>query len=164
MPAPLGFALINFAIFAAIMYRLAGRPLREFVSARHIGIKKELSEASELRRAADEKLKEAEARLAGIDQEIEKLVSGIRAEAEAEKARLIATAEAEAARIQRDAQALMASEMSRLERELRREVVDAALAAAEKMLREGVTADDQRKLTERYITGLESAPSPTVRS
>jgi F-type H+-transporting ATPase subunit b len=162
MPPPLGFALFNFVVFAGIMYRLAGRPLREFVQARHITIKKDLDEAATLRRAAEARMKEYEARLAGLDAEIAGLVAGLRKDAEAEKSRIIASAEKEAARIRVDAERQIQTEMGQLKRELRREVVEVALAAAEKILQGNLRADDQRHLVDKYLTAIESAPAPAA--
>ena len=160
MPPPLGFALINFAIFALIMYRLAGRPLREFVQARHITIKQDLDEAAALRRQAEAKMKEYEARLGGLDAEIAKIVADLRKDAETEKQRIIAAAEKEAARIRKDAEHQIATEMGQLKRALRKEVVEVAIASAEKILAGAVRADDQRRLVDSYLTAIESTPAP----
>src|SRR5437879_704165 len=44
-PPPFGFALINFAIFLAIMSRLAWKPLKQYVRERHDSIANNLHEA-----------------------------------------------------------------------------------------------------------------------
>ncbi|HEX2567932.1 MAG TPA: ATP synthase F0 subunit B [Polyangia bacterium] len=154
MPPPFGMALINFCIFAFIMYRLAGQPLMESVRTRHLKIKKDLDEAAELRQAAAAKLKEYESRLAAVDAEVNGLINQLRAEAEAEKTQLIAQAEVEAERIRRDAESQIATEMLRIRRELRREVVEAAMATARKVLAENTTPEDQRRLAEQYLREL----------
>ena len=165
MPAPFGFALVNFVVFAGIMYRLAAKPLREFVATRHLTIRKDLDEAAAMRRDADEKLRQSNAKLEAVDAEMDALVAKLRADAESEKARLVAAAEVEAERIRKDAQTQIATEMGRLRRELKREVVDLAMATATKLLVEGVKPADQHKLAERYLASLEApAASTTTRS
>src|SRR5262249_54153888 len=99
LPPPFGFAIINFLIFAAIMYKLAAKPLKSFIAERHSGIRKALDEASALHKEAVEKLKGYEARISNIDAEINQLLAQIKQEAEAEKARLIAAAEDQAKRL-----------------------------------------------------------------
>lgn len=164
MPPPFGMALINFCIFAFIMYRLAGQPLMEAVRTRHLKVKKDLDEAAELRQAAAAKLKEYENRLAAVDGEVTALINQLRAEAEAEKTQLIASAETEAERIRRDAESQIATEMLRIRRELRREVVEAAMATARKVLAENTTAEDQRRLAEQYLRELAGAAGSEARS
>ena len=163
MPPPFGMALINFCIFAFIMYRLAGQPLMEAVRTRHLKVKKDLDEAAELRQAAAAKLKEYENRLAAVDAEVNTLINQLRADAEAEKAQLIANAETEAERIRRDAESQIATEMLRIRRELRREVVEAAIATARKVIAENTTAEDQKRLAEQYLRELADAAGPEAR-
>ena len=161
MPPPFGFALINFAVFALIMYRLAARPLREFVKTRHLTIKNDLEEAAKLKAAAQEKLHEYEQRIAGIDKEIADLVAQVRAEAEAEKQRIVAQAAEQAKRLAADAEAQIKTELSRARARLRKEAVEAAVATAESLLREKLSADDQKKLAERFVGELEGAKALT---
>lgn len=162
MPPPFGFALLNFAVFAGIMYRLAAKPLRDFVATRHVTIKRDLDEAKGIRQAAEAKLAEYQAKLAGLDKEVADLVATIKKDAEGEKQRIIAASEVEAQRLRKDAEAQIASEIDRLRRELRREVVDAALAQARKLVAEKATGDDQKRLAERYLASLESAKPTTT--
>ena len=165
MPGPFGFALINFAVFGFIMFRLAGKPLTEFVRTRHLTIKKDLDEAAALRAEAAAKLRSYEEKIAGIDAEIDALVGEIRKAAEAEKARIVAAAAEQAARLRADAETEIKNEINRTRRELRREAVGAALVAAEALIREKLGADDQRRLADRYVVELEeNAPAAAVRS
>jgi F-type H+-transporting ATPase subunit b len=155
LPPPFGFALINFAIFAAIMYKLAAKPLKSFVRDRHDQIRKALDEAAKLRREAEAKLKEYEKKVANVDAEIEALLTSIKQEAEAEKARLQAAAEAQAKKLKVDAQKQIEAEIVRAREELRATVVEAAISSAEQILRSQTAPDDQRKMAERYVANIE---------
>jgi F-type H+-transporting ATPase subunit b len=157
LPPPFGFALINFGIFALIMYRLAGKPLKNFVAERHTSIRKDLDEASRLRQEAEAKLKEYERKVAGVEAEIDALVKGIQQEAETEKQRILAAAAEQAARLKVDAQKQIAAEIARARTELRRGVIEAAVAAADEILKKQIGADDQRKMAERYVVELEQS-------
>jgi F-type H+-transporting ATPase subunit b len=156
LPPPFGFALINFAIFLAIMGKLAWKPLKQFVADRHDGIAKNLHEAAELRAAAEATLKQYQEKIRGIDREIETLLAQIRKEAETEKARIMAAAEADAKRLKLDAEKQIAAEIDRARRELRRGVIEAAVAAAEQSLQKHIAADDQRKMAEKYVADVEA--------
>jgi ATP synthase F0 subunit b len=155
-PPPFGFALVNFGIFLAIMSRLAWKPLKQFMSDRHDEIAKNLDEAAKLRAAAEQTLKQYEDKIGGIDREIETLLAQIKKEAEAEKVRIMAAAEADAKRLKEDAERQIAAEIDRARRELRRGVIEAAVAAAQDSLKKNIAADDQRKMAEKYVSDVEA--------
>ena len=155
-PAPFGYALINFGIFVAIMLRFARKPFKQFVSDRHDTIAKNLDEAAALRAEAEATLKKYEQKIAGIDGEIDTLLAQIRKEAEADKARIMAAAEADAKRLKEDAERQIAAEIEAARRELRRGVIEAAVAAAEQSLKKNIAADDQRKMAEKYVHDVEA--------
>jgi F-type H+-transporting ATPase subunit b len=155
-PPPFGFALVNFGIFLAIMSRLAWRPLKQFMITRHDTIANDLDAASRLRAEAEATLKQYEAKIGGLDREIDTLLATIRKEAEAEKARIMAAAEAEAKRLKEDAERQIAAEIDRARRELRRGVIEAAVAAAQESLHKNIAADDQRKMAEKYVADVEA--------
>ncbi|HZS38197.1 MAG TPA: F0F1 ATP synthase subunit B [Polyangia bacterium] len=155
LPPPFGFALVNFGIFALIMYRLAGKPLKNFVAERHSSIRKDLDEASRLRKEAEAKLHEYEQKVSNVEAEIDSLVKSIQREAEAEKERILAAAAEQATRLKADAQKQIEAEIARARSELRRGVIEAAVAAADEILKQQIGADDQRKMAERYVTDLE---------
>ncbi len=139
-PPPFGFALVNFGIFLAIMSRLAWRPLKQYMVERHDDIAKNLDEAAKLRAEAEATLKQYEAKIGGLDREIETLLKQIRQEAETEKARIMAAAEADAKRLKEEAERQIAAEIDRARRELRRGVIEAAVAAAR-----GVAEEEPRR-------------------
>jgi F-type H+-transporting ATPase subunit b len=155
-PPPFGFALINFAIFLAIMSRLAWKPLKAFMQTRHDGIAQDLHEAARLRTEAEATLKTYEAKLAGLDADIDTLLVQVRKEAETEKARIIASAESDAERLKVDAERQIAAEIDRARRELRRGVIEAAVAAADEALQKHIGAEDQRKMAEHYVADVET--------
>ena len=155
-PPPFGFALVNFGLFLAVLYRLAGKPLMSFVRERHDRIAHDLNEAAKLRKAAEAELAEYQRKVAGAEQEVETLLTQIRKEAEADKQRIIAAAEAQALRLKEDAERQVEAEIARARAELRKEVVEAAVRAAEQTLKAAVGGEDQRKMAERYVGDLES--------
>jgi F-type H+-transporting ATPase subunit b len=154
-PPPFGFALINFFIFLGVMGRLAWKPLQKFVRDRHDGIAKDLDAAAKLRAEAEAQLKQYEAKIAGINVEIDTLLAQIHKEAEQEKARIIAAAEADAKRLRDEAERQIQTEIEAARRELRRGVIEAAVTAADEALKKNIAADDQRKMAERYVADVE---------
>ena len=155
MPPPFGFALINFAVFAAIMYRLAAKPLADYTANRHATIRKDLDEATALHHQADAKLKEYGAKIAGLDAEIDALVAAVRSDAAEDKARIIAEAEQQAIRLRQEAEVQIQVELRRMRSALKVEAVNAAIAAAEQILAASATAQDQQRLVERFVSELD---------
>jgi ATP synthase F0 subunit b len=159
-PPPFGYALVNFVLFFGVMYKLAAKPLRTFVADRHDRIAKDLDEAARLRQAAEAQLKEYERKVQNVDAEVDQLIKQLQTEAEADKARIIAAAEAQARKLKEDAQRQIEAEIARARDELRAAVVDAAVSAAEQLVKAQIGADDQRKMAESYVGELErAAPS-----
>ncbi len=157
LPPPYGWAIVNFLVFGAILSRILWRPLKQGFVERHRQIKDELDEATRLRQAAAAQLDEYQKKVAYAEQEVTTLLTQIRAEAEADRARIVAAAEAEAVRLRAEADRQIQVEIERARTELRKEAVEAALKAAQEILRRGVTAEDQHRLAERYVADLDGA-------
>jgi F-type H+-transporting ATPase subunit b len=156
-PQPFLAALFNFIVLGLLLGRFGYPPIVQFVKDRHDQIGKDLTEAERLRVEAEARLKEYEAKIANLDHEIATLLQGIKAEGEAERARIIAAAEEQAERLRRDAESTIAQDMKRARSEIEQEVVTAAMATAEKILRERINETDQRGFVERYLVGLSTA-------
>ena len=156
LPPPFGWAVVNFFIFLGILSRILWKPLKSGWIARHDTIKGELAEARRLHKEAEGQLAEYTRKVQNVNAEVDALVAQLRKEAEADRVRLIAAADAEAQRIKGEADRQIKAEIERARAELRREAVNAAVAAAEGILRRDVTADDQRRLAERYLGELDA--------
>lgn len=154
MPPGLLFALLNFAVFAGLLVKFAGPKLTGYLRSRHETVKGQLDEAGRLRAEARAKLDEYNRRIAGLDQEVSKLMHEILAEGEAERDAILAQARSQAEAMKREARARIENEIARARLSLEREVVSAAVAAAEKVLRERTTADDQARLFDSFIANL----------
>ncbi|MFI5289742.1 MAG: hypothetical protein ACHQ17_08835 [Polyangia bacterium] len=159
-PPPFGFAIVNFLVFAGIMYKLCKKPLRGFLLERHLGIRRDLDEAARLRLEAERQLEEYQRKVENVDGEIETLLGNIRKEAEQEKARIIAAAEAQSARLKADAERQIEAEIARARLELRRGAIEAAISVATKLVESQIGADDQRRMAERYVADLEKSTAP----
>jgi F-type H+-transporting ATPase subunit b len=154
------FALFNFAVFLGLLVKFAGPKLATHLRTRHDSIKEQLQEAARLRREAREKLEEYGRRIAGVDAEVDRLIGEIRAETEAEKQMILEQARHQADAMKRDAERRIESEIARARGMLEREVVAAAVAAAEKLLGERTTAADQTRMFDTFLETLAPASRP----
>ena len=157
MPAPFLYLVGNFILLLAILAWKAKPAARKAAEARHDEIQKALTEAANLRSQAKAKLDEYESKLAAAEKEISSMVEGMRADAEADKKRIIAAAEAQAAALKKDADERINAEILRARTLLTREVANAASAAAEQLIRDKATAQDQTKLVDTFIGDVAKA-------
>lgn len=161
MAAPFVLVLVNFGILLILLGWKAVPPLRRYADNRHVLIRDALAEASLLREEARRKLDEYNDKIKDVESEVDQLIAGIRADAESEKTRIIAEAERQAAALKRDAEQRIAADIQRARVQLEREVATAAVAAAEKILRERMTPGDQKGLVDGFIGDL-PASRPTT--
>ena len=159
MAPPMLFAILNFAIFALILYFKAGPALTKYFATRHETIKDALEEAAKLQAAAKDKLKEYSSRIADADAEVNALIEQIRRDAEEERNKLVADAKRQAERMKLDAEARIESEFLAARRELEREVVAKAAEVAEALLTKNTSSVDQGNLFTAFITDLKSSTS-----
>ena len=167
LPPPFLLALLNFAVLAFLLGKFVAPSVVRMVRDRHDTVSKQLAESARLRAEAEAKLAEYTRLVAGLEGELTRLTDGIRAEAADEKRRAIAEAEARAKRIAADAEQQIAAELVRVRTELERELVLAAIAAAEAQLKKSTTDGDQRGLAETFVKQLAQSPrgtSPNQRS
>lgn len=146
-----GFSFFNFAVLVGILLYFGGPRIRELLAKRHATIKKDVEEARALREQAELRLREYEARLAGIEREMAELIEGIKQEAEAEAVRIIRAAEEAAERLHKEAEFLLGQEQRQLEIELRREAAGLAVELARKILLGKMTDLDQRRLLDQFV-------------
>jgi F-type H+-transporting ATPase subunit b len=149
------FRWLNFVlVFGGIAYLLAkvGRPL---FHNRAEAVANAIAEATRLREEAEARLREAEAKLAGLEREIAALRAEARREGAAEADRIRALARYEAEKIARAAQL----EIQVAERAVRMELKAAgarlAIDRAESLLRGEITPQAESALFRGFVRDLE---------
>lgn len=155
MSPPFVFMLANFAILMWLLVKYLLPAGQKMSVERHDAIKNALDEAAKLRDEAKAKLAEYESRVKNLDAEIKSLVDGIRADAEADKARILEQAQQQSAQLKKEAEQRIAAEIELARTQLTKEVTAAAAQATEKLLKEKVTAEDQRGLVTTFIKNVE---------
>ena len=142
---------VNFLVFAAILIKLVARPAKEFFAKRSQGIAQSLEDLEARKTAAAQALKEAEARLALVEAEREKIIQQYLAEGEVEKAKILEKAELVAARLKEMAALTIQQETKKATQDLKQEVVELATQLAEDLIKKKVTPTDQQQLVEEYL-------------
>ena len=150
----LGWRVLNFLIFAAILYFAAAKPIKNFLNGRIEGIRKELDTAEKEKEIAEKKLKDYLGRLADLESEIQEIQDTLKKEGEVERDRIIEAANEAAEKIKQQAIFSANQEVKKAVASIREEVADAAVALAEKMLVKDLKKEDQKRLVSEYLQGL----------
>jgi F-type H+-transporting ATPase subunit b len=153
--------VINFGILIAGYYYLGRKPIAAALKNRRDNIAREIEEAQRMRKEAEKRAKLYQGKLERLEAEMEATREGLVRAGEAERERLVLEAEAKAERMRKDAEFLVEQELKQLRVDLQRDTVEAAIAAAEELLRKRVTAADQERLAEDYLADLARTPAQT---
>lgn len=145
---------VNFGVLVGLLVYLARKPTKAFLVSRRAAVVEGLDEAQKMKAAAEAKYEEYQTRLANLDTELAQIKEEIIASGEAERERIVAEAERKAARLRRETEFLIEQQLKQLRVDLTKETVETAMAAAEKVLRERATDDDQQRLAKAYLTKL----------
>jgi F0F1-type ATP synthase membrane subunit b/b' len=146
--------LINFGILAAGYYLLGRKPIAAGLQARRDTIVKDIEEAQRMKHEAEARARVYQSKLETLEVELQSARDSLLGAGQAEKERIVREAEAKAERMQRDAEFLVEQELKQIRGNLWRETVEAAVLAAEDLLKKRVTPADQERLAEDYLADL----------
>lgn len=152
---PFGFALINFAVFIAILARVFGKSFVDFLRNRHHEVRRAIDRAREVQQNAEKHLRQLEERSRNLEAEIAELLANYRRLAESERAAIVQRAEAEAQSLLKDAEAQAQAAIAQAKRQLEQQTALLAVELAEKLVKSRITDDDQKRLSEQYLRELE---------
>ncbi len=157
-PRPgLGFLLINFAVLLGLLEVVLFRNLRGMHAEKRAAIKDQLDKASAARKEAEKIIAEYRGKVDSLDEEVESLMSQAEKRAKDDYARIVEEAKVEAEKIKAAARAQAEREAKMRVAKIEAEVVDQALAAAEKALRQQFGAAEQRKAIDDYVSEIGDA-------
>ena len=142
---------VNFIALVIILVKFLAKPIGSGLSGRRRQIQEELEALQVKRDEAERSYKEFEARLAGMEKEMESVVDKAVAMAEDEKVRILKEAEKSAEDIKRQAEAAVDAAVVEAKRSLQEEVADKAAAMAEELIVKNLTPKDQVTITEQYL-------------
>lgn len=154
--ADLGWRVLNFVIFAAIIYFAGAKSAKSFLGARVDGIRAQLESAEKAKSEAEAKASDLFRKMESLESEVREIEDTLRREGEVERDRIIEAAEAAAQKIKEQAKLSAEQELKRSVEAIKREAVEAALVLAEKMVSQGLGKEDQKRLVSEYVDSLGS--------
>jgi len=139
---------ITFFIVLVILGAKAWRPMIKALENRENFIKESLEEAEAARKEADKVAAEYEAMVAEARKEAQKIVAAGKETAERLKVEILNEAQAKSTGIVQQAQVQIVAEREKAIAEIRNQIVEISLAAAEKIISKSITRDDNERLIE----------------
>ena len=146
------FRVVNFVLVFGVIAKLAGKKIVAFFRGRSQGIENQLSDLDVRKADAAKRLADIEASISNLAEEKAKIEEEYRRQGEALRDSIIAAAEAKAVQIREQAVAAAEAEGRVAAQKLRAELADAVVGAATAMLEKKLTAKDQEKLVDEYLT------------
>ncbi|WP_239057852.1 F0F1 ATP synthase subunit B [Pseudodesulfovibrio sp. JC047] len=147
-----GLRILNFVIFAFLLYKFGGAKIKDFFMGRRDGIKQDLDDLQTRQADAEKKLTDVESSIANMAQEKQQILDDAKAQGEAIKAAIIAKAEKDAQALTEQAKRTASNEAQAAIETIRAEMADMVVEAAEKIVAEKLSAEDHEKLVDDYLT------------
>jgi len=146
--------IINFLIFAFILYKLAGEPIKNFFKNRTQSIEAALKEAQKAKEESEKKFKEYELKLIKADEELKQMLQNAEREGQEQMKRIQQETEKIVDRIKEQAEAAADLEVKKARVQLQKEYADLAVKLAEGLLKEAFTEEDQKRLIKDYTAKI----------
>jgi F0F1-type ATP synthase membrane subunit b/b' len=148
---------VNLAIFMGILYFLLRKPTREFFRQRFAQIRASLEDAAKQKAVAESKLREIDARLNRLDQELGEIRAETEREAVAERQRIEAAAQEDAEKLRTLAQREIEGAKKTALVELRQFAAEKSVELAEQIIRREMTPADDARLFQRLGEEIQRA-------
>ncbi len=159
-PPPFLASLFNFAVLVFIVVRFGRKPLAAALLKRKENILREIEDAQRLRKAAEERLAQYEAKLERISEELERVRREFREQGERDKQRIVLEAKERRERMRKDTEILLAQEAKHVRQELLAELVHHAARLATEILAKEITLGDHDRFAEAFLADLRSGGKP----
>lgn len=153
------FKWINFAIVAAVLVWLFAKKLPPWFRGNADKISSAITKATAAREEAERQVREAEAKLTNLKQEIAALEATAKLEAEQEGERLRALAQSDAKKVGVAAQAEIEAAERAARLELKALAASLAVDGAETLLAKQLTPSAQESLVDSFVKSLEGRPN-----
>lgn len=150
------WTVINFALVVFLLAKFGKTPMKEALRARKEKIAHGMNEAAEARSLAEKALKQTEQRLSEKDATVKTILDEARETAEREEQLMVEQAQKASRDIVDRARASVDVELKKAMDQLKAEAVRLAMETAEKKIAGMMTSEDQKRLVNQYITGMEN--------
>lgn len=153
-PGLIIWTVVTFVILLFLLKKVAWGPILKSLNERETFIKDSLEKAENAQKEAEKLLEENNANLAKAEEEAQKVIAQGREYSEKLKEQMLEESKAEAKKMIEDAKAEIDSKNKEAFNLLKEQVADIAIQASEKILRENLDSEKQKKIVQKYIDDL----------
>ena len=164
IPGLMIWTLVSFAITLWVLRRYAFGPIQKLIDDRRERIRQSVEEADRAREEARSLLEEHRALIAQARSEAESILTEARKIADAQRERMREETEEDRQRRLEETNRQIQQATQQALGEIRREVANLSLLAAEKITRKTLTGDDQRRLIDEALAEIDFSELEASRS
>jgi len=150
-PGVIFWTVVTFVVLMFILKKVAWKPILSALDQRESSIRESLEKAEKAKEEAEKILLENKERLAKADEESKQLVNKSREYAESLKEQMLKESKDQAQKIVNDATLEIERQRESAFDELKSQVAEIAVQAAEKILKENLNKETQKKIADNYI-------------
>jgi len=153
-PGLIFWTVITFIILILILKKFAWKPILSALDAREAAIRESMEKAEKAKEEAQKILDENKVSNKKYIEEAQKMLAESRADADKIREQIIAQSREEAAKIKADTDAEIARKKEEMFNELKGQIAEIAISAAEKIINENLNKDVQNKIVNKFIEEL----------
>jgi F-type H+-transporting ATPase subunit b len=153
-PGVVFWTVITFILLLWILKKFAWKPILSALDQRESAIRESLERAEKVQEDANKVLEDNKAKLAQAEQESKKMIDQSREYAEKLKEQLITESREQAKKIIDDAKQEIEREREAAFNSLKAQIVDIAVNAAEKILKENIDKKKNDDIVKNYINDI----------
>lgn len=146
--------LVNFTIVILILWKWAFKPITRALESRREKIERSVKQAEEIEERMKEFEKHTAEQMTKARLEAEAIIKRAQELAGSSKQEIVANAQSQADKILAEAKMRIESEKEKMFVEIREEVVNLTIMAAEKILREKLDEKNDKKMVEEILTSI----------
>jgi F-type H+-transporting ATPase subunit b len=142
---------LNFVIIAVVLVKFGRKPIKDFLANRREEIDYKIKKFEQQKQAAEDKIEETTKMLENSMVRLEKIKMRIVEEGEKKKHQIIAAAQQESRLLLKGTQHKIENQIVEARNLIRSELIESAMALAEKRLPEEITAIDEQRLFDHFM-------------
>jgi ATP synthase F0 subunit b len=155
---PVGWFIVDFVIFVALLVHFARKPIARAFAQRHESIRRSLRDAEQAHAAAQSAYDVIRGKLGNADSAAAEVLASGRRDGEADRDRIVQAAGDYAERLRKDSGSVAAQEEDQARQRLRGVAIVESLGRAQQWLRTELSDADRSRLLEEALTELEKGP------
>jgi F-type H+-transporting ATPase subunit b len=153
-PGLIFWVILTFIVLLWVLKKVAWKPILSALDQREAAIKESLEKAEKAKEEAQKVLDENQANIAKAEEESKKIIDQSRAYAEKLKDQMIRESKEQAKKIVDDASAEIERKTEEAFNELKNQIAEIAVNAAEKILKENLDKESNKKIVDKYISDI----------